>query len=63
MSLTPTQLAGMTTNERLFASGKLDDFDRAVAGRDIQSIRAILKSVNVDNRSIAAIISQMCPPM
>jgi len=63
MKPTAAELAGMTTNERLVVSGKTDEFDRARVSRDVQAIRAILKSLDVDDHSIAVIIRDACPPM
>jgi hypothetical protein len=41
--------SGMTVNERLFASGLIDDFDRAASARNREEMIAILKRVDVDN--------------
>jgi hypothetical protein len=46
----------MTTNERLFAAGLLDGFDRAVADRDGAQVRQILRAVFVDEPSIELIL-------
>jgi len=47
----------MTTNEKLFATGKQDAFDRAVIERDAAKVRAILRQVHVDEASIELTIS------
>ncbi|QEA16043.1 hypothetical protein FRF71_07795 [Novosphingobium ginsenosidimutans] len=39
---------GMTVNERLFASGLIDDFDRALAQGDTTALRSILVQVDLD---------------
>ena len=52
-------LGGMTTNERLFADGQLDAFDRAEANRDFDQMRSILRSVYVDDPSIQMIIENV----
>lgn len=52
MPTTREQLMGMTTNERLYEVGKLDQFDAAVAARDSKRIREILESIFVDEPSI-----------
>lgn len=50
---------GMTTNERLFEAGLMDSFDRAVKDYDLDSIRSILRSVFVDDRSIQVIVNDL----
>jgi hypothetical protein len=37
----------MTVNERLFACGLLEDFDRARALRDVKTLRAILTQIEL----------------
>lgn len=51
------ELIGMTTNERLFVSGLMGDFDTAMETRDAAKIRAILRELFVDERSIQMIIA------
>ena len=53
------ELEGMTTNERLFEVGLLDEYDTAIAGRDTEKVRTILESIYVDELSIARILSQI----
>ena len=53
------QIMGMTTNERLFESGLMDDFDQAVAQGDTDKVRSVLRSVFVDEASIEIIISNI----
>lgn len=48
--------AGMTVNERLYVSGLMDDFDRAVAERDRPGLRSILEKIELGPESIEAII-------
>ena len=43
---------GMTVNERLHLSGKLDDFDKAVANKNSTEIIKILKAVELTESSI-----------
>lgn len=50
---------GATVNERLYLSGTLDKFDHAVEKKDIHEIIRILRSVNVDEMSIEAILKQI----
>lgn len=52
MPINREQLMGMTTNERLYEVGKLDQFDVAVAAGDWTRIREILESIFVDEPSI-----------
>ena len=48
-------LGGMTVNERLFASGLMDEFDRAKK-KDKVKARRILELLQVDKPSIDKII-------
>ena len=54
--LTQKEAAGMTVNERLFLSGLMEKFERAVANRDVQEISAVLRSVYLNTETIDAII-------
>ncbi len=46
----------MTVNERLFASGLMDDFDLAMAVKETDQVREILLEVEVPDESIEAIV-------
>lgn len=48
-------IGGMTVNERLFASGLLDDFDAAMK-QDKGKARFILRLLKVDEKSINTIV-------
>ncbi|WP_131539591.1 RidA family protein [Pedobacter nototheniae] len=50
---------GTTVNERLYLSGTLNKFDKAVEEKDIDEVIRILKNVDVDDNSIKAILKQM----
>ena len=43
---------GMTVNERLYVSGLMDEFDKAVAKKDTPKVVEILKEVELDDTSI-----------
>jgi hypothetical protein len=49
-------LGGMTVNERLYAMGLLESYDRALSERDWNAAAALLRRVHVDEDSIAKII-------
>ena len=49
-------LGGMTTNDRLFSDGQLDEFDRAESTGDFDQMRRILRSIYLDDPSIQMII-------
>jgi hypothetical protein len=53
------KFAGMTVNERLFVSGFMDEFDRAVEARDVDRIRGILSDVELTEESIGPILEQL----
>jgi hypothetical protein len=50
---------GMTVNERLYASGNLLDFERAVKKRDVEKVVEILKHLELENISIELILKQL----
>lgn len=49
----------MTVNERLYVSGLLDEYDKAVKGKDIPKIKSILEAVNLAPSSIQPILEQL----
>jgi iron uptake system EfeUOB component EfeO/EfeM len=51
--------AGMTVNERLYVSGLMDEFDKAVEERDIDRIRSILNNLELTEESIEPILEQL----
>lgn len=51
--------AGMTVNERLFVSGLMDEFDKAVEARDVDRIRSILRDVELTEESIGPILEHL----
>ena len=48
--------AGMTVNERLYVSGLLDEFDKAVQLKDVDVIISILKIVELTDENIDSIL-------
>lgn len=53
------EYGAMTVNERLYISGKLESFDKAVKRKDVDIVINILKSVEVDDASIIQIIERL----
>lgn len=51
---TELNFVGMTTNERLFASGKMDEFDDAVRRGDRSTLIEILIAIDVPIPEITA---------
>lgn len=51
--------AGMTVNERLYVSGLMDEFDKAVEARDVDRISSILSNVELTEESIRPILEQL----
>jgi len=51
--------SGMTVNERLYVSGLMDQFDKAIEERDIERVRSILKSVELTEESIEPILERL----
>lgn len=50
---------GMTVNERLYLSGLMDEFDKAVEEQDVDRIRSILSKVELTEESIRPIMEQL----
>jgi hypothetical protein len=51
---------GMTVNERLFLSGRMDEFDELVLAKDVYGLKAILNEIEItDDSSMRAIIEQL----
>lgn len=51
--------AGMTVNERLYVSGLMDEFDKAVDEKDLEKVLLILKQVELPDESITPILEQL----
>ena len=50
----------MTVNERLFLSGRMDEFDELVLAKDVNGLKAILNEIEItDDSSMRAIIEQL----
>jgi hypothetical protein len=56
--LTEKEASGMTVNERLYLSGLLNDFDKAVRLGNKKELKSILEKVYLDSESIKIIIEQ-----
>ena len=50
---------GMTVNERLYVSGLIDAFDKAIEKKDIETIIEILKEVELSNNQIDPILKAL----
>jgi hypothetical protein len=50
---------GMTVNERLYVSGYMDEFDKAVKEKDFQKVKLILEAVELNEESIKPILEQL----
>lgn len=50
---------GMTVNERIYASGLIDSFDKALVLKDVKKITEILKKLELNEESINAIIESL----
>ena len=51
--------SGMTVNERLYLSGKLDKFDNAVSQKNVNEVVKILKEVDLKIESIIPILESL----
>ncbi|MBR4916949.1 MAG: hypothetical protein IKZ45_07730 [Fibrobacter sp.] len=55
-----TLYKGMTVNERLFLSGRMDEFDALVRAKDVNGLKTLLKDVEItDESSMHAIIESL----
>lgn len=54
-----TKYAGMTVNERLYASGLMGEFDEAVEKKDTEKVRIILGKVELTEASIKPILEKL----
>jgi len=55
-----TLYKGMTVNERLFLSGRMDEFDALVRAKDVNGLKALLKDVEItDESNVRAIIESL----
>ena len=50
---------GMTVNERLYVSGLLAEFDKAVKEKDVNRVISILKNVELTESSIVTILMEL----
>jgi hypothetical protein len=57
--LTEDEAKGMTVNERLFAADLFNDFDKAVAERNIPELERILGSLYLGPENVKAIIKHV----
>jgi hypothetical protein len=53
------QYAGMTVNERLYASGLMEEFDKAVLEKNTGTAIQILKKVELSDDSIKPILERL----
>jgi hypothetical protein len=47
----PSDYSGMTTNERLFAAGLMDEFDQSVLGGDRKAMIRLLTAVDLGDQA------------
>jgi type IV pilus biogenesis protein CpaD/CtpE len=59
VSLEKPNYSGMTTNERLFVAGLLDQWDHAARARDKQQMVLILQRVEISESDAAAIAASV----
>jgi len=48
----------MTVNERLFLSGLLEDFDKAVSNKDVKKVAQILEEIELTEENIEPILEK-----
>jgi hypothetical protein len=57
-----SKYGGMTVNERLYLSGLMDQFDKALLRKDTNTLISILKEVELNNTNINAILKSQNLP-
>jgi len=57
--MTDNKYAGMTVNERLYVSGLIDEYDKAVENKDAKKVREILEKVELTEPNIEPILKQL----
>ena len=55
----PNQFTGMTVNERLYVSGLIDAFDKAVEEKKTDEVISILRKVELTDESIEPILKNL----
>lgn len=50
---------GMTVNERLYASGLIDEFDKALKRKDVEIVIKILKKIDLSDNQINPILKSL----
>lgn len=54
------KFSGMTVNERLYMSGLMDEFDKAVRERNVSAVKVILKEIEInDKNNVNAILKNL----
>ena len=53
------EYSGMTVNERLYMSGLINEFDKAVLDKDINKIKSILTEIQLSDSAIEKIIESL----
>ena len=60
MDNTNNKYGGMTVNERLYVSGLMDKFNKAVEGRSVEEVIYILNEVEINtDENISAILKSV----
>ena len=63
-TLTPqNQYGGMTVNERLVIANKMDEFDNAIKNKETSKVIDILRSVELNDDNIIAILKSFKMPI
>ena len=57
--MTGNKYAGMTVNERLYVSGLIGEYDKAVEEKDAKKVREILEKVELTEPNIEPILKQL----
>jgi hypothetical protein len=57
-NITSKEAAGLTVNERLWLSGRMQDFDDAIAETNEAEFKVICKSVFLDESSINVLVAK-----
>ena len=56
MSSNKDKYGGMTVNERLYASGLMDDFDKAIEEKNLEKATEILRAIEIGDENVEVIL-------
>ena len=56
MSTNSNKFGGMTVNERLYVSGLMDDFDKAIEEKNLEKAMEILSAIEIGDENVEVLL-------